>query len=333
MTIKEFAKKCGVSPSTVSKVLNNYPTIPLETKRLVWDAMEKYDYIPNSAASSLATKKYNNIGILGFLSNEESPFGHPLFGKIIVSFQREINRQGYDLVFVDKLLRTQQGNYVQNCISRNISGVLIFGFIIDDMTYSLLKSDIKTVVFDYYGEDSHSVRSNSVEAMETLTDYVLDCGHKDVVVVLGDDNIVADYRLEGVHNSFSKHEMALDNYHIRRIPYYDTLAAYKMTQEIIQNDPNVTCIMFPDDYTACAAIKAANAVGKRVPEDISITGFDGTDVSGLLPHYLTTMKQDTDKIGTALAKNLIDLIKGKEIPQVTELKAILLQGETVKKLN
>ncbi len=332
MTIKDIAKICGVSTSTVSKAFNNYSSIPEDTRKKILETAEKYNFVPSSAASGLATKKYYNIGVLGFLSNGESPFAHPLFSKILVSFQNEVNQYGYNLVFVDKLTQGKKGSYLQNCISRNIVGVLIFGFIIDNMTFNLLTSDIPTIAFDYYGEDTPSVRSDNEKAMETLSDYVFDMGHKEVYLLLGDDTIVADYRLEGFEASLKKHGYEFNKYHYGTLSYYDTNKAYQLTQQIITNNPEVTCIMYPDDYTAAAGIKAALALGKRVPEDISITGFDGTDVCSLLPHQLTSLKQDTETIGKLLADNLISLIGKKKVPQVTELEGTLLTGETVKNL-
>ncbi|MCD8194959.1 MAG: LacI family transcriptional regulator [Coprobacillus sp.] len=332
MTIKDIAKICGVSTSTVSKVINNYPSIPAETREKVLRTIEEYNFYPNSVASQLSTKLSRNIGILGFLSNEESPFGHPLFSKILVAFQNEIIKNGYDLLFVDKSIKGREESYLANCRSRNIGGVLIFGFIIDEMTFDLLKSDIPTIVFDYYGEDTCSVRSNSVKAMEELTDYVIDMGHKNIYLVLGDDTLVANYRLKGYQDSLAKHGLSFNKYLFKTMPYYGTNQAYQITQEIILNHPEVTCIMFPDDYTACAAIKAANALGKKVPEDISITGFDGTDVGYLLPKTLTTYKQDASRIGKVLADHLIALMNGQKVPQVTELEGTLITGETVKNI-
>ena len=83
ITIKEIAKKCGVSPSTVSKVIKNYPTIPEETKEKVRKVIEETGYVPNFAASSLSSGEYTNIGILGFLNDKESPLSRPLFSSIL----------------------------------------------------------------------------------------------------------------------------------------------------------------------------------------------------------------------------------------------------------
>lgn len=333
MTIKEIAKLCGVSASTVSKVINNYPTIPEATKERIRAVMEKYNYVPNAAASGLSSGTFRNVGILGFLNNDDSPFSHPLFSQILVHFQAEINKHGYDLLFVDKLIQGREGSYLQNCRSRNVSGVLLFGSIVDKMTVDLMRSDIPTIAFDYYGGDTFSVHCNNIEAMEKLTDYCVTQGHKDIMMLSGDDNIVSRYRLLGYKNSLYKNHIDVKDENIRVIPFYDYEKAFETTKDIILNRPDITCILYPDDYTAIVGMKAAASLEKRVPQDISIAGFDGLGIGSLLPKVLTTMRQDVEIIGKTLATHLVDMMEnGKKAPQNIELEATLIPGESVGKL-
>ena len=86
VTIYDVAKRCGVSPSTVSKAINDYPAIPDETKQRIKKVMAEMKYVPNLQAKSLSKGKSRNIGILVYLDNEVTPFSHPLFGSILDSF-------------------------------------------------------------------------------------------------------------------------------------------------------------------------------------------------------------------------------------------------------
>ncbi len=334
MTIKEIAKLCGVSTSTVSKVINNYPTIPEETKKRIREVMEKYNYVPNAAASGLSSGNFRNVGILGFLNNDESPFSHPLFSQILVYFQAEINKHGYDLLFVDKLVRGRQRTYLQNCRSRNVSGVLLFGSIVDKMMLDLMRSDIPTIAFDYYGSDTFSVHCNNIEAMEKLTDYCIEKGHRNIMILCGDDNIVSRYRLLGYKNSLYKNGIEVKDEYIKVIPFYDDDLAFNITKDVLLNHPEITCILYPDDYTAIVGLKAINCLGKKAPEDISIAGFDGLKICKILPRQLTTMEQNCEIIGKTLASNLIRMMESgiKEVDKI-ELDAKLIEGESVGKIN
>ena len=95
VTIYDLAKYCGVSSSTVSKVLNNYPTIPLETKEKVEKAIKELGYLPNAGARSLSIGKSNTIGILSYYDEEVSPFSHLLSTQILDSFQRIMGQEHY----------------------------------------------------------------------------------------------------------------------------------------------------------------------------------------------------------------------------------------------
>ncbi|MCD8204438.1 MAG: LacI family transcriptional regulator [Coprobacillus sp.] len=332
MTIKELAALCGVSVSTVSKVLNGYPSISFKTKEKVYNIIREEGFIPSRNIVGSKMKKSNVVGILSHLDNGESTLDHPLFSKIITTFSEEMSRQGYDVVLIDYYLEGREASYLDICRWRHIGGVLAFGFITDEMTYELFKSEIPTICFDYYGTDTVSVRSNNVKAMEILTDYVLSKGHREIYFLSGDDTIVAPLRLDGFKSSLYKHGLEFNPDHYKVIVYYDLQQAYDATIDILTNHPEVTCIMYPDDYLASAGLKACDALGKRVPDDISITGFDGTEVSLILPKKVTTMKQDTDVIGMLLADHLDNLMNDEDCPLVDEAETLLLGGETVRDL-
>ncbi len=332
MTLKELASKCNLSVSTVSKVLRGYPSISLKTKEKVYNVIRSEGYVPSYNIIGGKMKRSNTVGILSHLDNGESVLDHPLFSKIITAFSEEMSRQGYDVVLIDYYLDGKEASYVDICRWRHIGGVLAFGFITDVNTYELFKSEIPTICFDYYGTDTVSVRSNNVKAMETLTDYVLSKGHEKIYFLSGDDTIVAPLRLDGFKSSLAKHGLEFDPNLYRVIVYYDLQQAYDVTIDILSNHPEVTCIMYPDDYLASAGLKACDAMGKKVPDDISITGFDGTEVSLILPKKVTTMKQDTDVIGMLLADHLDNLMNDEDCPLVDEAETLLLAGETVRDL-
>ena len=111
ITIYDIAIKAGVSPSTVSKVVNNYSSIPEDTKKKVRKAISELNYIPNTGAKALSKGHSYNVGVLAYLRMDVSPFKHPLFTEILDSFQQEMNAKNYDLLFVSSNVAGQEGSY------------------------------------------------------------------------------------------------------------------------------------------------------------------------------------------------------------------------------
>ena len=328
-TIKDIARICNVSPSTVSKVIKNYPNIPEETKKRVWDVIEKYHYVPNYAASSLSSGDYRNIGILGFLNDKESPLSRHLFSLILASFQKEMNLNGYNLVFIDKR-SSGRTSFLKDCEYKMVAGVLMFGNLYDEQMQEVMDSSIPCVGFDYEGEKINSVHTKGEKALYDLTSYIISHGHKDIIFISGDQNHMTDNRIKGFKKAMLEHNLPLYDYSVLSIPYGSINDSEVMTEKIINEHPNVTAIIYPDDLTALVGFHKLKLLNKRVPEDISIAGFDGTIFSEYISPALTTMKQDVGGIGKSLARLLIDQIRYPSLPiRKIAYDAVLFKGETI----
>lgn len=333
ITIKEIAKRCGVSPSTVSKVIKDYPTIPEETKKKVRQVIEETGYVPNFAASSLSSGDYRNIGILGFLNDKESPLSNHLFMSILASFQKEITKHGYDLVFIDTQNNQTPKSFLMDCERKMVGGVLLFGNLYDAKMQEVMNSRIPCIGFDYEGENINSVYTKGGRALYQLTSYIIESGHKNIIFVTGDMNSMTEKRIRGFTNSMKDHGLELNEHSILHISYGNIEQAEAITEKIIKDYPETTAIIYPDDVTAIVGMHRLRELGKKVPKDISIAGFDGAIFTKYLTHPLTTMRQDTNKIGTALAKTLIETIKDPQGGRrIVEFDAELFKGKTVAKI-
>ncbi len=333
VTIKDIAEKCGVSPSTVSKVIKDYPTIPEETKVKVRKVIEETGYVPNFAASSLSSGDYRNIGILGFLNDKESPLSNHLFMSILASFQKEMNKEGYDLVFIDTQNNQTPKSFLLDCERKMVAGILLFGNLYDLKMQEVMNSKIPCIGFDYEGEGINSVYTKGEKALYDLTNYILDNGHKNIIFVTGDMNSMTEKRIKGFTNALKDRGIALNDHSILHISYNNIEQAEEITIRIVNEYPDVTAIIYPDDITALVAIHKLRELGYKVPKNISVAGFDGALFTSYLTHPLTTMRQDTNEIGTALAKTLIEVITNpNEQPKVVEFDATLIKGRTVAKI-
>lgn len=334
ITIKEIAQICNVSPSTVSKVIKNYPTIPEETKKKVRKVIEETGYVPNFAASSLSSGDYRNIGILGFLDDKESPLSRPIFSKILASFQKEMTMNGYDLVFIDKHVHGAPRSFLSDCEYKMVAGILLFGNMYDAQMQEVINSHIPVIGFDYEGENINSVYTKGGRALYDLTSYIIEQGHKNIIFVSGDMNSMTEKRIRGFKKSMKDHGIELNDHSVLNIPYGHIAQTEEITEKIVREYPETTAIIYPDDVSALVGIHKLRELGKKVPKDMSVAGFDGAIFSRYLNYPLTTMVQDTDAIGTALAKTLIEIIKEpREEKRVVEFDAELFKGRTVAKIN
>ena len=334
ITIKDIAQKCNVSPSTVSKVIKDYPTIPEETKERVRKVMDELGYIPNAAASSLSSGQYTNIGILGFLNDKQSPLSRVIFSSILAHFQRAMSDKGYDLVFIDKNVRGQKASFLRSCENKMVAGVLLFGNLYDQQMQEVMNSNIPCVGFDYFAENVNSVFTNGHKALYDLTKYIISNGHKNIMFVAGDQNDMTQTRIDGFKQAMEEAGLEIHDYSITNIAYGSIEEVEKMSERIVKEHPEVTAIIYPDDMTAQAGIHKLRELGKKVPSDISVAGFDGATWTKYLTHPLTTVKQDTHLIGKTLAELLISVIKNPDQEkQSIGLDAELLKGKTVAKIS
>lgn len=334
VTIYDIAKKCGVSASTVSKVINNYSSIPEETKNLVLKAIKEMNYIPNSQAKFLSKGHSNNVGILTYFGLDISTFKHALYNDILDSFQREMNINKYDLLFISKIAGGKDESFYKNCVSRNVDGVLLFGDLDSDEMQEIIKSDIPSIGFDYYGKHMSGVSIDNFEKMKALTSHIINLGHKNIVYISGDEKSkVTIKRIDGFKSALKEHDIEFKENMLYHSKYMDVKDIEEITTQILLQKSCPTCIMYPDDYSAIAGLQTLQKMGFNCPKDISITGFDGLEIGQLITPKLTTIKQDTKKIGETLAIALINSIKNpsKEFDHIV-IKGNIIFGESVRKI-
>lgn len=332
VTIYDIAVKCGVSPSTVSKVINNYEAIPEETKNKVRKCMKEMNYIPNVSAKSLAKRSSRNVGILAYLGLNISPFKHNLFIDVLDSFQSEMNANNYDLLFVSRNVDGRNGSFYQNCISRDVAGVLLFGDMTAPEMKEVINSSIPKVGFDYMGDQMTGVFSDNHEKMFALTNHLIKLGHKDIVFVHGEYNEITNLRIQGFKDALAQAGIPFKDNMIEESKYLDKESVRNVTSNIVHRVNVPTAIMFPDDISAIQGLGALREAGFSCPKDISITGFDGIQLSQTISPHLTTIKQDSESIGKMLAQKLITNMQDKKTaPELIEIRASLLVGESTAK--
>lgn len=330
VTIRELSAACGLSVSTVSKALNDYPDVSSETRALVRAAAERLGYRPSALARGLKIGRTFNLGVL--FDTDDGGLTHNYFSPVLEAFKSEAERRGYDIAFITHHLGSSPMTYLEHCLYRNVDGVCIVCSKFEDPeVVELVSGPLPVVTIDHVFHGHSCVESENRQGMTALTQYILSMGHRRVAYIQGNSASVTAVR----RTSFLRtmHEAGIDvpeDYLVHSI-YHNPAAARAATEQLLALPERPTCIIMSDDYAALGGMEAIRAHGLRIPEDISVAGYDGVPLLQMCCPKLTTVAQDTAAIGEAAARKLVHLI---EQPRTTFQETVsipcrLIPGETV----
>lgn len=215
-------------------------------------------------------------------------------------------------------------SYLEHSRYRAFDGVVIACVDFEDPeVVELISSDIPVVTIDHVFNNRISVVSNNIKGMEELFNYIYEQGHRKIAYIHGDDTAVTRGRLACFYKKVEEYNLHIPTEYVRRANYRDIRLTAKETEELLKLPDRPTCILYPDDYSSYGGMNVLRQHGLSVPDDISIAGFDGITLSRLIEPQLTTLAQDTTKIGRLAAEHLISLI---EKPKSTLIEQIVVDG-------
>lgn len=334
--IKDIAAKCGLSVSTISKALNGYTDISRETKQKVLKAAEECGYLPNSMARALKTNRTYNIGVL-FADEAHSGLKQEYFAAVLDAFKVEAEKNSYDITFISHNMdmNARSITYLEHCKYRNFDGVCIACVDFQNPeVLELINSPIPVVTIDHVFNGHTSINSANVAGMNELVRYIYSMGHRKIAYVHGRKSTVTEQRLTSFCHTMKELGCPLPPEYLVLSAYHDIASTKAAVKKLLALPNRPTCIIMPDDYAALGGIEAIEAAGLRIPEDISIAGYDGIPLSQMLRPKLTTIQQDTERMGTEAAKRLIEQIESPltTITEAVTIEGHLLQGQSVKRI-
>lgn len=334
LTIKDIAKIAGVSYSTVSKVLNNYPDVGEETRKRVQKVIEEHRFTPNSSAQKLSMKKSNNIAIImSNLFEVEDIDVIPL--QELKGAVENAKNLGYEVALYSITSDSQKyKTYYSFCIENNIIGAIFSGIRTDDIYFQeLANNDFPCVLIDIYaqGEHSSSLSIDNIEASIAGVQYFIDHGHRNIAIINGKlKSIVGIERYAGYCQALVDNGIELNSrYSISG--YFDEDEAYFAGKKLLEENPEITAVFCASDIMAIGLYRAVKELGMQVGEDISIIGFDDIPLAKYITPALTTIRQDFFQFGYKSVDLLTDLIK-KNKGQHLFMDYELVERESVKTL-
>ncbi len=330
MNIKDIAELAEVGVSTVSRVINNHPDVKESTRKKILKIIKESNYIPNNSARILKQNNTKNIGIL-----VKGVF-NPFFAQMTNIIGKIINQNGYTAIVhqndynlyqdVDILIAFIKEKRLQGiiCLGGNFSEITDDSF--KEVNIPIVLTSVNTISKQgksYYS----SIGIDNVKSAYDAARYLINKGHKKIALVLGDanDTGISLRRLEGYEKALRKESIEIEE-DLIIIGGYSSEKAYEETIKLLKERKDITAIFSLSDIMAIGVAKAIIDSGFRIPEDISLIGFDGMDESKFYNPSITTVKQP-QKLMAAMSINLLfSLINGQE-----ENRHILLDTKLIER--
>lgn len=325
VSMKDISAACGVSIATVSKALNNHSDIGEDTKDHIRQVAKEMGYSPNSAAKALKTNRTYSMGVL-FVDDDQSGLTHDYFAYVLDSFKITAEQAGYDITFINCCkTRPRRMSYLEHSRYRGFDGVVIACVnFYDPEVEELVRSEIPVVTIDHLFHNRICIMSDNVKGMQDLLSYLYEMGHRKIAYIHGANSSVTQSRLSSFYRTAESLGLKIPEEYIKAAAYRDTEGAYEMTEELLNLKSPPTCICYADDFSAFGGMNALKERGLRIPEDISVAGYDGIRVGRHIEPQLTTIQQDTEKLGRLAAQKLVSLI---ERPKTTLIEQVIVKGE------
>lgn len=311
VSIIDVAKKAGVSPATVSRVLNKTARVSPELTKKVLSAVSELNYVPDPFAHGLKTKRTRSIGLI--ISDITNPF----FPELARGVEDYVSSMGYSLILCNTDAKPEnEKRYVELLLNKGIDGLMFTSLRIgEDVIKSLLADNVPCVLVGRKPENIEGlvyVVTDNYKGGCIAGEYLLSLGHKRFVHVSGPlDNSAGRERLSGFIDTLRKYKIKERD--IKIIEGDFTMeGGYKSAGEILNSKSFPTAIFFANDAMAIGALQRFWEEKIDIPETFSIVGFDNIKVSSLVAPPLTTISQEIYKIGQLSAREMIKITEGEK---------------------
>lgn len=333
-TIKDIAKAAGVSVTTVSRALNGYSDVSEKTRQKIMNLAKELNYSPNTLARGLVMNKSKTIGLLVSGLNRESEKDQITFS-VLSGINECASELDYDLVlFNTNSSKQREKTYTQLCRERRVDGAIIQGIKTDDpYLEDVVNSDIPCVLIDYPIESEnvgHVTTDNKLGAKKAVK-HLIELGHHKIAMVNGHSKaFVSKMRLEGYIEALQeagieyKKEWVVNG-------MFEEETGKEEAKKLLQNYPEITAIFSASDLMALGILEGAREIGRTVPNDLSLVGYDDILLAGYSNPPLTTISQNIFQLGYQAANLLIKMLEGTLEPHVITLGTKLVERQSTAK--
>lgn len=333
VTIYDIAEEAGVSPSMVSRVYNGYGGVNAGKKEEIRRLLKKYNYVPDALAKGLRKTQTRTLGVIA------SDLRNPFFSHLLVECEEIAGLNNYMIFSCDSLEKVEMElSHFKRLDNQKVDAIIHLGGSSDkkdnnEKYLECIKNIAKripivTTGYSFY-DNVYSVKTNEARGMQTMLEYILSMGHREIAFVGG---------TEEIHSTWEKREQYRKTLEKRNIPLrreyvidggYDKESGYAGMQTLLNSGAKPSAVIMINEMAAVGAMKALREKKIRVPEDISLACFDNTFISESIRPALTAVGCDYKKFARKLVYTALDAL-GKHRPeQVAYVESVFVIRESV----
>lgn len=331
MTIEEIARLAGVSRSTVSRVLNSHPNVRPQVRARVLAVIQQQGYVPQAAARSLASRRTRVIGLV-IPHTAARIFDDPFFGPVIHSITEACAALGY-FVMLAMLTHDREPSFYERVVrGRHFDGMIMLSSDIDDPLLPLLMRDrLPLVLFGShpYFDELSWVDADHRSGVREAIRYLVGLGHRHIATITGPLTMQSALdRRDGYKQGLLEAGLPIRQELIAEGDWTQQ-SGYRALQHLLQVPVPPTAVFVASDSMAVGAMRAAAAAGYRIPDDLSIVGFDDLPFAAYTSPPLTTIHQPVGDMGATAVRLLVELIEHRaSAPQQVRLPTRLVVRES-----
>ncbi len=334
MTIKDIAKESGYAVGTVSRVLNDQPGVSEKARARIMEVVDKYQFRLNSNAKLLKQQSNDSVAII--IKGTKNM----LFAGLVESLQGRIKDKGYTSVIYyigEDDHEVEQA--MQICRDIKPLGILFLGSNAENFREKFEYVDVPCVLVTNPADglkfdNLSSVCISDKSAAKKAVDYLIDAGHRKIAILGGEmlHSTPAKARFEGCMDAFKENGIVFDADTYLESDYFPMEGGYASMERLLKRVQDFTAVFAMSDVTALGAIRAIHDNGLKVPDDISVIGFDGIEIGQYMVPKLTTVAQPEIKIAEKVVDILLKQIAGDEKAIYEQTTFTLIEGDSVRKI-
>lgn len=335
ITIYDIAKEASVSPATVSRVLTGNAKVRPQTMRKIVDVIEKYNFRPNSLARSLLHKQSKTIGFI------LPDINHPFFSTLVQKSEAHALELGYTSFLCNTMNSSEnESKYLQSLVEKQVDGIIYLGGRINDTdTEQKYADEMKKVmeripvVFvngQMTGVDAHIVRTDEESGIEKLVELLVNLNHKKIGFLGG---------IEGISSTDVKKNTFVKMMNNKGLDVnkdwvfgngFSIESGEEVAAQLLYLKERPTAVICANDFVAIGVIKVLTKFGLKVPDDVSVVGFDDIYLAEHFPPGITTVSQNYDLLGETAINVLVDLINESDAERETVVPTSLILRDSCK---
>ena len=324
-TIRDVASRAGVSHQTVSRVINSHGYVHKETRERVLNAIKDLDFVPNGVARSLTVNRTHTVGVV------TTDISDQFFGQFVAGAEAEARRHGFYLVIgsVEEDAPADEYAYLQLMLQRRVEGLIIarpmlrpdsqqiVAALAPRLPIVLVASELKSPALD-------SVDVDNERGGHDATKYLMEQGHQSIATIVGPSGWPsAQARLKGYRDALGAGRIAFAKSLVRHANGWGLESGEAAMENLLAEGVQFTALFAQSDLLALGAVTALRRRGLRVPDDVSVVGYDDIAVAQYLNPPLTTMRQPMREVGAAAIQLVLHKIHSDERPTGPPSKHLL----------